>query len=63
MRRKIQRFFGWILFVSGLFLIGSTFVPEMIQKVAFSFMGNDLISIFIGIILGIVGYSGINARW
>jgi len=63
MKNKNQRIIGWILSLLGLFLIMSTFLPELLMGLPISLQGNDLISIYIGALLFLIGYSGIKTKW
>jgi len=63
MNKRYQRFFGTIRFLCAISLFLSTFIGELLSGQPISISGLDAISIWVGIVLAIVGYNGMIAKW
>ena len=63
MKKRYQRLFGWLLLISGISLILSTFAPELLNYDKIVLSQNDLISILLGIIISYIGYKGAKGKW
>ena len=63
MKKRYQEFFGWILLISGILLILSTFVSELLTSQKIVLTQNDWISIILGVIITYIGYKGTKGKW
>lgn len=60
MKGVYQKFFGWVLLLSGIFLLFSVVIAISNQN---SLSQTNWISIILGIIIVYIGYKGTKRKW